>query len=161
MSMEFEFERGPSGRTISQAGDIWIIQAQQRHAALVEGRTVEFCEMRVPTRLFGDRPLETQIGHRDPFLVALIDRMSTAIGGDGVAARLLTESLATTIQLCPRHALVVKEVDKIIPDRDDAEPWRATTRVSTAMTHLTERRRDARTYGVPIRASYYNILRII
>jgi AraC family transcriptional regulator len=99
MSMEFEFERGPSGRTTSRAGDIWIIPAQQRHAALVEGRTVEFCEMRVPTRLFGDRPLETRIGHRDPFLVALIDRMSTAIGGDGVVSRLLTESLATTLQL--------------------------------------------------------------
>jgi AraC family transcriptional regulator len=99
MSMEFEFEGGLSGRTISRAGDIWIIPAQQRHAALVEGSTTEFCEMRIPTKLFGDRPLETRIRHRDPFLVALIDRMSTAIGGDGVAGRLLTESLASTIQL--------------------------------------------------------------
>jgi AraC family transcriptional regulator len=99
MSMEFEFDRGPSGRTVSQEGDIWIIPAEQRQAAIVGGSMVEFCEIRLPTRQFGDRPLDTRIGDRDPFLVALIDRMSTAIGGDGVVSRLLTESLATTIQL--------------------------------------------------------------
>jgi hypothetical protein len=43
-----------------------------------------------------------------------------------------------------RHALTAREVEKIIPDRGDADPWRATNRVWTAITHLTERRRDAR-----------------
>ena len=99
LSIEVERERGPSGRTISQAGEVWIIPAEQRCAALLTGTTIEFCEMRVPTTLFGDRPLETGIRHRDPFLVALTDRMSAVIGGDGVVPRLLTESLATTIQL--------------------------------------------------------------
>ena len=47
------------------------------------------------------------------------------------------------------------------PDRDDADPWRATNRVWTAITHLTDRRRDARIYGVPIRDTYYNMLRLI
>ena len=39
--------------------------------------------------------------------------------------------------------------------------WRATNQVWTAITHLTERRRDARIYGVPIRDAYYNMLRLI
>jgi hypothetical protein len=60
-----------------------------------------------------------------------------------------------------RHALATSEVEKITPDRDDADPWRATNRVWTAITHLTDRRRDARIYGVPIRDTYYNMLRLI
>jgi hypothetical protein len=60
-----------------------------------------------------------------------------------------------------RHALATREVEKIIPNRDDADPWRATNRVWTAITHLTDRRRDARIYGVPIRDTYYNMLRLI
>ena len=54
-----------------------------------------------------------------------------------------------------------REVEKITPDRDDADPWRATNRVWTAITHLTERRRDARIYGVPIRDASYNMLRLV
>ncbi|ANN99422.1 Uncharacterised protein [Mycobacteroides abscessus subsp. massiliense] len=60
-----------------------------------------------------------------------------------------------------RSSFVAKEVEKIIPARDDAESWRATNRVWTAITHLTGRRRDARIYGVPMRDTYYNILRFI
>ncbi|CPR35052.1 Uncharacterised protein [Mycobacteroides abscessus] len=60
-----------------------------------------------------------------------------------------------------RSSLVAKEVEKIIPTRDDGESWRATNRVWTAITHLTARRRDARIYGVPMRDTYYNILRFI
>jgi len=60
-----------------------------------------------------------------------------------------------------RSALVTQEVETIIPARDDADPWRATNRVWTAITHLTARRRDARIYGAPMRDTYYNILRFI
>jgi hypothetical protein len=60
-----------------------------------------------------------------------------------------------------RHALTASEVEKIIPASDDADPWRATNRVWTVMTQLTERRRDARTHGTPIRDTYYNMLRLI
>jgi len=49
----------------------------------------------------------------------------------------------------------------MIPARGDADLWRATNRVWTAITHLTDRRRDARIYGVPIRDTYYNMLRLI
>jgi hypothetical protein len=64
-------------------------------------------------------------------------------------------------QAAQRSALVAREVEKIIPARDDADPWRATNRVWTAIAHLTARRRDARIYGVPMRDTYYNILRFI
>lgn len=60
-----------------------------------------------------------------------------------------------------RHALTVNQVETIIPARGDADPWRATNRIWVAITHLTERRRDARIYGVPIRDTYYNMLRLI
>lgn len=60
-----------------------------------------------------------------------------------------------------RHALVAAEVEKIIPTRGDADPWRAITRVSTVIHRLTALRRDARIYGSPIRDTYYNILRLI
>lgn len=60
-----------------------------------------------------------------------------------------------------RRALVAREVEKIIPARNDSDPWRATNRVWTAITHVTERRRDARIYGVPMRDTFYNILRFI
>lgn len=60
-----------------------------------------------------------------------------------------------------RRALVASEVEKIIPARNESDPWRATNRVWTAITHVTARRRDARIYGVPMRDTYYNILRFI
>lgn len=60
-----------------------------------------------------------------------------------------------------RSSLVATEVEKIIPVRDDADPWRATNRVWTAITHLTARRQDARIYGVPMRDTYYNTLRFL
>ena len=43
-----------------------------------------------------------------------------------------------------RRALTTKEVEKIIPNRGDADPWRATNRVWTAIRHLTEPCRGAR-----------------
>lgn len=60
-----------------------------------------------------------------------------------------------------RHALVAVEVAKIIPARGDTDSWRAISRVSTVIHRLTALRRDARTYGVPIRDTYYNILRLM
>ncbi|KUI43017.1 hypothetical protein AU198_07695 [Mycobacterium sp. GA-1199] len=52
-------------------------------------------------------------------------------------------------------------MEAILPACGDADPWRATNRVWTVITHLTARRRDARIYGIPMRDTYYNILRFI
>lgn len=98
-SMEIEFERGPSGRTVPQVGDVWVIPAGHRYAALAQGNTVHFCELRIPTALLGDRELMPRIRHRDPLVHQLIERMGSAVGRTDVFARLFTESLAETLRL--------------------------------------------------------------
>lgn len=60
-----------------------------------------------------------------------------------------------------RSALVAKAVEQIIPSSTDGDPWRATNRVWTAITHVTARRCEARIYGIPMRDTYYKILRFI
>lgn len=75
--------------------------------------------------------------------------------------RFLCAATDPDVDAALRSSLVAREVEKVIPARDDADSWRATNRVWTAITHLTARRRDARIYGVPMRDTYYNILRLI
>jgi hypothetical protein len=111
------------------------------------------------------------IGHSE------IDRRRNEFGIDAIAALTYPEQVKITRLLCSpgflcaatdpdvdaalRSSHVAKEVERIIPARDDADSWRATNRVWTAISHLTARRRDARVYGVPMRDTYYNILRFI
>src|SRR5690348_10722083 len=40
-SMEIEFERGPSGPHAPRVGDVWVIPAEHRYAALAHGRVVQ------------------------------------------------------------------------------------------------------------------------
>lgn len=98
-SMEIEFDRGPSGRTVPQVGDVWVIPAGHRYAALAQGQTVQFCELSIPTVLLGDRELVPRIRHRDPFIHQVIERMSTVVDRTDVLGRLLTESLAEAMRL--------------------------------------------------------------
>ncbi|MBX8687370.1 helix-turn-helix domain-containing protein [Mycobacterium sp. 20091114027_K0903767] len=98
-SMEIEFDRGPSGPTVPQVGDVWVIPAQHRYAALVQGQTVQFCELSIPTPTLGDRELAPRIRHRDPLVHQVIERMGAVIDRDDVTARLLTDSLAETLRL--------------------------------------------------------------
>ncbi|WP_162463841.1 MULTISPECIES: helix-turn-helix transcriptional regulator [unclassified Mycolicibacterium] len=92
--MEVEFECGPSGPALPRIGDLWIIPAEQRYAALAHGRSVEFCEIRVPTSLFGDRDIAPTVQHHDPLLLHLLNRMQSVAGRKDALARLLCESLA-------------------------------------------------------------------
>lgn len=98
-SMEIEFERGPSCLTIPQVGDVWVIPAEHRYAALAQGDTVRFCEMTFPTGLFGDRKLTPLIRHRDPLLYYLIERMGAVLDRNDGLARLLIASLAEALSL--------------------------------------------------------------
>lgn len=98
-SMEIEFDRGPSGPHTPRVGDLWVIPAEHSYAALAHGRTVQFCEMRVPTAVLAERDLIPTTGHRDPLAHQLIERMSTIADRSDVTARLLTESLAETVRL--------------------------------------------------------------
>ncbi|MEX3646609.1 helix-turn-helix transcriptional regulator [Mycolicibacterium porcinum] len=98
-SMEIEFASGPSGRTIPQVGDVWVIPAEHRYAALAHGHTVQFCELTIPTAVLADRDLAPRIRHRDPLIHQLIERMNTVVDRDDVTARLLTETLTETLRL--------------------------------------------------------------
>lgn len=98
-AMEIEFERGPSGRTIPEVGDVWVILAEHRYAALAHGDTVRFCELTVPTGLMDDYPLAPRTRHRDPLVYHIIERMSTIVDREDVIARLLTASLAEAARL--------------------------------------------------------------
>ena len=49
-------------------GDVWMIPAACRYAALAQGERAEFVELSVPTALLADAPLVALVRHRDPFL---------------------------------------------------------------------------------------------
>lgn len=97
--MEIEFERGPSGPHTPRVGDIWVIPAEHRYAALAQGRVVQFCELTIPTATLADRDLTARTNHRDPLVHRLIERMSTVADRRDVTARLLIEALAETVRL--------------------------------------------------------------
>jgi len=66
--MECEFAVGPSGPVLPSRGDVWMIPAACRYAALAQGERAEFVELSVPTALLADAPLAARVRHRDPFL---------------------------------------------------------------------------------------------
>lgn len=122
-SMEIAFDRGPSGRTLPEVGDVWVIPAEHRYAALALGRTVEFCELTIPTGSLGDRELTPRIRHRDPLVHQLIERMRSMIDRTDVGARLFTESLAETLRLHLTDQLTLS--NSRAPHRDLDPPARA------------------------------------
>lgn len=98
-SMEIEFQSGPSGRCLPRVGDVWVIPAEQRYAALAQGAMVGFCEIVVPTSVFGDRDLMPRVGYQDTLLHRLVERLAGQTHQDGAAATLFRQSLAQTVQL--------------------------------------------------------------
>ncbi|MGW0158001.1 helix-turn-helix domain-containing protein [Mycobacterium sp. NPDC003323] len=98
-SMEIEFESGPSGSCLPRVGDVWAIPAEQRYAALVRGLTVGFCEIAVPTSVFGGREVTPRVGYRDMLLHRLVERLAGQSHQGGAAAQLFRQSLAQTMQM--------------------------------------------------------------
>jgi AraC family transcriptional regulator len=98
-SMDSEFEHGPSGQILPKIGDIWVIPAGQRYAALARGDTVGFCEMKIPTRLLRGETIAPRLGHRDPLLYQATDRLSRLGQRDDDLANILRETLGETIRL--------------------------------------------------------------
>lgn len=96
--MECEFSVGPSGRVLPERGDIWMIPAACRYAALAEGERAEFVEFRVPTALLADAPIAARVRHRDDFLFGSAARLSELVNGEqgdlaGMAAHAITDAL--------------------------------------------------------------------
>ncbi len=98
-TMEIEFERGPSGPCLPRIGDVWVIPAEHRYAALAQGATVGFCEITAPASLFGTRGLTPRVGYRDVFLHRLVGRLAGQLTQAGPIAALFRQSLADTTRL--------------------------------------------------------------
>lgn len=79
--MDCEFSAGPSGPALPSRGDIWIIPAACRYAALAQGDCAQFVEFKIPTALLGDAPLAARVQHRDDFIFAAADRLSGLVTG--------------------------------------------------------------------------------
>ena len=80
--MECEFSAGPSGHAIPAPGDIWMIPAACRYAALAQGERAEFVELRVPTAMLADAPLPALMQHRDDALAIAAARLAAPVAGD-------------------------------------------------------------------------------
>ncbi|ORA23064.1 helix-turn-helix transcriptional regulator [Mycobacterium aquaticum] len=98
-SMETDLDWGPSGRTLPSAGDIWVVPAGDKCAALVEGDTAAFCEIAIPNHLLGSTTLIPRVKHRDPLIHQLTERVYRVADRDDAVARLLTESVGETLRL--------------------------------------------------------------
>lgn len=98
-SMEVEFQDGPSGNCLPRVGDVWVIPAEQRYAALAQGSTVGYCEIIVPVTAFGHGELAPRVGYPDTLLHRLVERLAGQAHRDGAAATLFRQSLVQTMQL--------------------------------------------------------------
>lgn len=84
--MECEFSVGPSGPVLPARGDIWVIPAACRYAALVQGESAAFVELSVPTALLADAPLAARVRHRDEAVFRAAARLFELVrAGDDLA----------------------------------------------------------------------------
>lgn len=98
--MECEFSVGPSGSAIPASGDIWMIPAACRYAALAQGERAEFVEFRVPTALLADAPLEARVRHRDDFVFGAAVRLAELMqGAGGDFADMASHAIADALHL--------------------------------------------------------------
>ncbi|WPB79939.1 AraC family transcriptional regulator [Archangium violaceum] len=99
LSMECEFSCGPSARVLPEAGDIWMIPAGCRYAALAHGTTVSFAEIVLPTSLLADAGLPARVSHRDPFLKEAVSRAASLMGREDDLARMLLHTVTDGLKL--------------------------------------------------------------
>ncbi|OBK63343.1 AraC family transcriptional regulator [Mycolicibacterium fortuitum] len=98
-SMETDLDWGPSGRTLPNVGDIWVVPAGDKCASLVEGDTAEYCEIAIPDQLLGETTLIPRVKHRDPLIHQMVERIYEVADRDDALAQLLTDSVSETLRL--------------------------------------------------------------
>ena len=97
--MECEFSVGPSGPARPARGDVWMIPAACRYAALAQGKRAEFVELSVPTALLADAPLAARVKHRDDFLFGAAARLAELVRGpDDDLARMASQAAGGAIE---------------------------------------------------------------
>ncbi|WP_235631598.1 helix-turn-helix transcriptional regulator, partial [Mycolicibacterium fortuitum] len=98
-SMQTALDWGPSGRTLPNVGDIWVVPAGDKCASLVEGDTAEYCEIAIPDQLLGETTLIPRVKHRDPLIHQMVERIYEVADRDDALAQLLTDSVSETLRL--------------------------------------------------------------
>ena len=98
-SMETDLDWGPSGRVLPKVGDIWVVPAGDECAALVEGETVDTCQIAIPMRLLDAPTLVPRIKHRNPLIHQMVERIHAVAERGDAAAQLLTDSMGETLRL--------------------------------------------------------------
>lgn len=121
-SMETDLDWGPSGRALPKVGDIWVVPAGDRCTALVEGDTVEHCEIAVPDHLLDAPTLVPRIKHRNPLIHQMVERIYAVADRDDAATRLLTDSIGETLRLVIAKTCAVNPPSQVErrPDTLDA-----------------------------------------
>lgn len=94
-----ECDGAPRADVGFRGGDVWVIPAQRRCAAMVHGDSVEFVEIVVPEKVLGDTTLRQGLGVNDPFLREVVNRLHGTFGRTDPSTRLLRESLAEAARL--------------------------------------------------------------
>lgn len=96
--MDCEFSVGPSGPALPSRGDVWMIPAACRYAALAQGEGAEFVELRVPTALLADAPLTARVQYRDAMLFDAADRLAALLrGAGGDVAAMATDAIGEAL----------------------------------------------------------------
>lgn len=97
--MACEFAVGPSGPVLPSRGDVWMIPAACRYAALAQGERAEFVELSVPTALLADAPLMARVRHRDAFLFDAAARLFELIRkADDDLARMASHEVGDALE---------------------------------------------------------------
>lgn len=96
--MESVFSKGPSSDALPSIGDIWIIPAGSRYAALAQGDQAHFAEFRVPTARVEGGKVTARVGHRDPFLHHASVKAAELASRDDDLAKMALRSLLETLR---------------------------------------------------------------
>lgn len=98
-SMETDLDWGPSGQSLPDVGDMWVVPAGDKCASLVEGSTAEYCEIAIPSHVLGETTLVPRVKHHDPPIHQMVERLHDVADRDDALARLLTDSIGETLRL--------------------------------------------------------------
>jgi AraC family transcriptional regulator len=102
--MESVFSRGPSSAVLPAIGDVWVIPAGQRYAALAQGDRAHFAEFHLPAEAFDGGRIDARVAHRDGFLHQIAERLAQLADRDDDLAVMMRRALIETVSLHFRDA---------------------------------------------------------
>jgi AraC family transcriptional regulator len=97
--MESVFSRGPSSAVLPAIGDVWVIPAGQRYAAIAQGERAHFAEFHLPAQAFDCGRVDARVAHRDAFLHQLADRLAHLAAREDDLAAMMRHTLIEAVSL--------------------------------------------------------------